>query len=476
MRVICLLSCWGVLAVSAAVAEARPPNIVFVLVDDIGYGDFSGLGNPVIHTPTVDKFARESVGFTQFHVSPTCAPTRAALMTGRHEFKSGVTHTIDERERLSLSATTLAQVLRQAGYSTGIFGKWHLGDEPERWPDKRGFDEMLIHGGGGIGQTYPGSCGDAPGNMYQDPALLHNGRFEKTTGYCTDIFFGRALEWIDGQRKANKPFFVYLTPNAAHKPLQCPEDYAKRHRGQVSEDVAKFYGMIENIDDNFAKLLARLDEWGLARDTLVVFMTDNGGLTGVDVYNAGMRGKKGTPYEGGTRVPAFWRWPAGWAGAREVSALTAHIDVFPTLAEIAGAKPTEAVRAQVEGRSLLSLLRDSRAPWDDRTLVTHVGRWPRGGAAAAKFTNMSIRNTRFSLVNNTELYDLGADPGEQHNVVATHADETARLRSAYDQWWNSVLPRFENENVTGPAENPFKTLYREQFGGPTAASVRSAAP
>jgi arylsulfatase len=263
-----------------------------VLVDDIGYGDFSGLGNPVIHTPAVDKFARESVAFTQFHVSPTCAPTRAALLTGRHEFKSGVTHTIDERERLSLGATTLAQVLQQAGYATGIFGKWHLGDEPERWPDKRGFDEMLIHGGGGIGQTYPGSCGDAPGNSYTDPALLHNGRFEKTKGYCTDIFFARAIEWIDRQRRADRPFFVYLTPNAAHKPLQCPENYAQRHRGRVPDEVANFYGMIENIDDNFARLLTRLDESGLARDTLVIFMTDNGGLSGVDVFNAGMRGKR----------------------------------------------------------------------------------------------------------------------------------------------------------------------------------------
>ena len=199
--------------------------------DDVGYGDFSCLGNPIVKTPHLDAFWKQSVRFTDFHVSPTCAPTRAALMTGRHEFKSGVTHTIFERERLSLKATTLAQVLKSAGYTTGIFGKWHLGDEAAYQPDRRGFDEVFIHGGGGIGQTYPGSCGDAPGNTYFNPAILHNGTFEKTEGYCTDVFFDQALRWIDARRKAGTPFFAYITPNAAHEPLQCPEDYATRHAG-----------------------------------------------------------------------------------------------------------------------------------------------------------------------------------------------------------------------------------------------------
>src|SRR5947209_3952089 len=199
-----LLLALAAVAGSAAAAPADPPrkpNVVIVMPDDVGYGDFSCNGSPVVRTPQVDAFARQSVRFTDFHVSPTCAPTRAALMTGRHEFRSGVTHTIYERERLSPKATTLAQVLKSAGYATGIFGKWHLGDEDAYQPGRRGFDEVFIHGAGGIGQTYPGSCGDAPGNTYFNPALLHNGMFEKTKGYCTDLFFGRALAWMDEVRR-----------------------------------------------------------------------------------------------------------------------------------------------------------------------------------------------------------------------------------------------------------------------------------
>src|ERR1051326_6742742 len=238
----------------------RRPNIIFILADDQGYGDMSCHGNPVLKTPNIDRLHDEGVRFLDFHVSPTCAPTRSALMTGRHEFRNGVTHTIYERERLTLNATTIAQVLKTANYTTGIFGKWHLGDEPERWPDKRGFDEMFIHGGGGIGQTFPGSCGDAPGNTYSNPAILHNGRFEKTTGYCTDVFFRQALTWIDAQRNGRAPFFAYIPLNAAHAPLQVPDEYFKRYAGKVPENTAKFYGMIENLDDNFGALLKQLKD------------------------------------------------------------------------------------------------------------------------------------------------------------------------------------------------------------------------
>jgi arylsulfatase len=462
---------------AACGAEPARPNIIVVMADDVGYGDFSCHGNPVIHTPNIDAFYKQSVRFTDFHVSPTCAPTRSALMTGRHEFKSGVTHTILERERMSLRAVTLAEVLRSAGYSTGIFGKWHLGDEDAYQPDKRGFDEVFIHGGGGIGQTYPGSCGDAPGNMYFDPALWHNGRFEKTKGYCTDLFFGQARKWIDAKRKQSAPFFAYITPNAAHVPLQCPEAYARRHAGEVPDDVAKFFGMIENIDDNFGALLRDLADWGLEQNTLVIFLTDNGGTLGTRTFNAGMHGMKGTPYQGGTRVPSFWRWPAGFSGGADVKALTAHIDIFPTLAAIAGANLSDRARRQVEGRSLLPLLKDPSARWPDRVLVTHCGRWPRGQAAQSKYASYSIRDSRFTLVNNAELYDLKADPGETRNVIAAHAEAAARLRSAYDSWWESILPCLENEDAIGPKINPFKARYWAQFGGgPDAELLREMDP
>jgi arylsulfatase len=438
--------------------------------DDVGYGDFSCHGNPVVRTPHLDAFYKQSIRFTDFHVSPTCAPTRCALMTGRHEFKSGVTHTIYERERMSLKAATLPQMVQRAGYTTGIFGKWHLGDEAAYQPGRRGFDEVFIHGGGGIGQTYPGSCGDAPGNTYFSPALLHNGKFEKTTGYCTDVFFDQALAWIErqhasGSGSGGKPFFAYITPNAAHAPLQVPDEYFARYRGKVADNPAKFFGMIANIDDNFGRLLQKLDEWRLAENTLVIFMTDNGGTAGTTIFNAGMRGIKNSPYQGGTRVPSFWRWPAGFSGGRDVTALAAHLDIFSTLAEITGTALTAQERAQVERRSLLPLLKDGMAVWPDRTFVTHCGRWPHSQVATAKFTNCSIRNSRFTLVNNAELYDLKHDPGETKNVIEKHPEVVATLRAEYDKWWSDVLPRLENEAAVGPDINPYKALYWKQFGG-----------
>ncbi len=444
------------------------PNVVLVLTDDQGYGDLGCHGNPVVKTPHLDRLHAESVRFTDFHVSPTCAPTRAALLTGRHEFRSGVTHTILERERLSLKATTYAEVLKSAGYATGLFGKWHLGDEPAYQPGRRGFDEVFIHGAGGIGQTYAGSCGDAPDNSYFNPAVLHNGVFEKTEGYCTDVFFDRALKWIES-RKDKGPFYAHVATNAPHAPLHCPEKYQKKYEGQVDRPVAAFFGMISNIDDNVGRLLAKLKEWNLERDTLVIFMTDNGGTAGVKVYNAGMRGQKVTPYLGGTRVPAFFRWP-GALTPGDVGALTAHVDVFPTLVELAGAKAPADVKG--DGRSLVPLLKNRDAAWDDRVLFTHVGRWDRGKAAAAKYALCSVRNTRFHLVNGTrgelkwELFDVKKDPGEKKNVAADHLEVVKGLLAAYDEWWESVLPDLINEDAVGPKVNPFKELYWKQFGKP----------
>ncbi len=449
-------------------AQTRP-NIILVMPDDVGVGDYACLGNPIMLTPAVDAFKMQGLAFTQFHVSPTCSPCRSALMSGRHEFKNGVTHTILERERMNLKTFTLPQTLKTVGYTSGVFGKWHLGDEEAYRPESRGFDEVYIHGGGGIGQTYPGSCGDAPGNTNIDPALWHNGKFEKTKGYCTDLFFGQAIKWMDAKRTAKQPFFAYIPLNAAHGPHVVPEEYYKQYRGQpgVSEDTAKFFGMLENIDTNFGKLLATLKEWGIEDNTLVIYFTgDNGGTAGTKIFNGGLHGSKGTPYQGGTRATAFFRWPGGKipAGA-ECDALSAHLDIFPTLAEITGAKLSDDVRKQVEGRSLLPLLTNPKSEWPDRTLVHHVGRWGKGKADDSEYSNCAIQNSRFTLVNNKELYDLKADPGETKNVITEHADVVATLRAAYEKWWQEVQPMLVNENVTGPNMNPFKELYWQQFGG-----------
>jgi arylsulfatase len=450
-------------------SAADRPNIILVMPDDVGYGDYACLGNPIMRTPAVDAFMKQSVLFTQFHVSPTCSPCRAALMSGRHEFKNGVTHTILERERMSLQTYTLPQMLKSVGYTTGIFGKWHLGDEEAYRPESRGFDEVYIHGGGGIGQTFAGSCGDAPGNTNIDPALWHNGKWEKTEGYCTDLFFGQAIQWMNAQREAKRPFFAYIPLNAAHGPHVLPEEYYQHYLGKpgVSEDTAKFFGMIENIDTNFGTLLEKLQQWGIEDHTLVIYLaTDNGGTAGVKIFNAGMKGSKGTPYQGGTRAPCFFRWPAGHLAAdAECDALSAHLDLFPTLAEITGATLSDEVQQQVEGRSLLPLLKNPKAEWPDRTLVHHVGRWPAGKAAEGKYSKCAIQNSRFTLVNNQELYDLEADPGETTNVIAAHPEVVAKLRATYDQWWDDVQPLLVNEDALGPKINPLKALYWKQFGG-----------
>lgn len=449
----------------ASLAGARP-NIILILTDDQGYADLSCHGNPVLKTPNIDRLHSEGVRFDNFHVSPTCAPTRSALMTGRHEFKNGVTHTIHERERMTLKATTIAQVLQRAGYRTGIFGKWHLGDEDPYQPDRRGFDEVFIHGGGGIGQTYQGSCGDAPGNTYFDPAILHNSRFEKTEGYCTDVFFGQARRWIKSGRK---PFFAYITPNAPHSPLQVRPEDEQRYAGKVPDNTAKFFGMIANIDDNVGDLLQDLQRANLDTNTLVIFMNDNGGTGGVRVYNAGMRGAKGTPWVGGTRASSFWRWP-GHLSPATVQALTAHIDVFPTLCDLAGARFSASLLQQVEGRSLLPLLRNPSAAWPNRVLVTHVGRWESGAAADSKLRNCSIRDTRWQMVSvprngsrSWQLFDLHSDPGQESDVAGEHSEVVTRLSKQYDTWWASVQPFLVNENTIGPRENPFKVKYWRQI-------------
>lgn len=453
-------------------AAAERPNIVLIITDDQGYGDLSCHGNPILKTPHLDRLYAESVRFVDFHVSPTCSPTRAALMTGRHEFKNGVTHTILERERLSLSAVTLPQVLQSAGYTTGIFGKWHLGDEDPYQPDRRGFDEVFIHGAGGIGQTYPGSCGDAPGNSYFGPVIKHNGRFVKTEGYCTDVFFQEALQWMD-QVRERQPFFAYIATNAPHTPLHVPEAYEALYREKVSPHVAKFFGMITNIDDNVGRLLKWLDDRRMAENTLVIFMNDNGGTAGVSVFNAGMRGQKGTPWQGGTRGISFWRW-RGKLQPGDVAALTAHIDILPTLAELAGAPSDERLSAQVEGRSLVPLLRNPQAEWSDRFLFTHVGRWDvKTDGREAKMTNCRVRWKQFSLVSTPketqeqwQLFDLARDPGETTNVAEQFPEIVRTMSAAYDAWWYSLPPYLVNEQKTGPKYNPFHEQYWRQFRGP----------
>jgi len=446
--------------------KGRRPNIILVMTDVQGYGDLGCHGNPVLLTPNLDALHTKSLRFTKFQVSPTCSPTRASLLTGRHEFKNGVSHTINERERLALESITLADILKKSGYATGIFGKWHLGDEDAYQPDKRGFDEVFIHGAGGIGQSYPGSCADAPPNQqnrYFDPVIKHNGTFVKTKGFCTDVFFQQALGWINQQRKQKQPFFAYLVTNAPHGPFIAPEKYKKRLLDQGLKDgLSGFYGMIENIDDNMDVLMKKLIEWNLEEDTLLIFMTDNGTSAGHEVFGAGMKGNKGTPEEGGTHVPAFFRWKGAIEEGVDVDRLTAHIDIFPTLAALAGGGLPDT--GQVEGRSLLPLLQDSQSEWLDRYLFVHVGRWEKGADPnTAKFIRCAVRSERFRLVNNRELYDMEADPGQEFNVIDKFPNVVQKMREAYDVWWEETLPLLVNEKASYEGAAPFIKKYNEQL-------------
>ena len=272
-----LAACTVVGLAEAKSIEGSRPNIIMVITDDQGMGDLSCMGNEVVKTPNIDRFYKNSTRFTDFQVSPTCAPTRAAIMSGRAPFKNGVTHTIMQRERMALDTFTLPQALKTAGYGTGIFGKWHLGDEDAYLPGSRGFDEALIHGSGGIGQVNLGDFPPNSENVYFDNVLLHNDTIVQTKGYCTDLFFHSALAWIKKQNETKKPYFAYVALNAPHAPLVAPEEYTKRFiELGYDKGTAGRYGMVENIDANFGLLLEKLNEWDALENTLVIFMTDNG--------------------------------------------------------------------------------------------------------------------------------------------------------------------------------------------------------
>jgi arylsulfatase len=474
-------------ACSSSVEENQQPNIILIMTDDQGYADVSAHGSPDVATPNMDRLRSQGISFTDFQVSPTCAPTRSAIMTGRHPFKNGITHTILERERMALGVTTLPQVLKKGGYTSGIFGKWHLGDQQEYQPDSRGFDEVFIHGGGGIGQAYAGSCADAPGNKYFDPTVKHNGTFVKTKGFCTDVFFTQALSWIKEKSAIEEPFFAYITTNAPHGPFLAPDNYKKKFLDQGYPPNAQgFYGMIENIDDNLGSLMEKIETWGIADNTILIFMSDNGKAGGGrntvngETYNAGMKAFKGSPHEGGTKVPFFIRWPEKFTARRKVDIMQNHYDILPTLADVANIDISDI--ADMDGKSFLPYLTDEVYKTQDRYRFVHTGRWPLNpentsdqegserwiGTLEAsnpdnsKFTRYAIRNERYRFVNNEELYDVIKDPGETQNVVSEYPEVVAKMRIAYDEWWSSVRPFMVNESASLGTEKPFWVEYKKQ--------------
>lgn len=454
--------------ISISIASAQEkPNIIFIMTDDQGYGDLGCHGHPFIQTPHIDKLYKESTRFTDYHASPTCAPTRAALMSGRNPFEVGVTHTILERERMALGIPTVADILQKAGYTTGIFGKWHLGEEDEYQPGNRGFDEVFIHGAGGIGQRYDGSQGDVPDNKYFDPTIRHNGTFVKTTGFCTDVFFQQALGWIKSSKE--KPFFAYISLNAPHAPFFAPEKYKAIYQDKVKDDNSRaFFGMITNVDDNVGLVMEKLDEWGMAENTLLIFTTDNGSAKGSKIYNAGMKGGKASLNQGGSRVPLICRLPGVTTAGLDVDQLIRHIDIFPTFAELVG---EDISHLNLEGRSILPLIKDQTSAWPDRTLFFHNGRWAKKGASGrfskgnsdpdAHKNKYAVRTDKWRLVSG-KLYDIENDPGEQKDVSASNPEVKSELEKSFDQFWKRARPLMVNEDASLDVEKPFEAEYLKQ--------------
>lgn len=409
---------------------SRRPNVVLVVTDDQGYPPLGCHGHPFVRTPHLDAFHAEATRFDQFHTGTTCAPTRAGLLTGHHCNSTGVWHTIGGRSLLRREEWSLAAALRENGYRTGMFGKWHLGDEFPYRPQDRGFETAVCHGGGGISQQP-----DWWGNDYFDDTYAVNGRPQPFAGYCTDVFFAEAFRFIREHR--SEPFFCYIATNAPHSPFNVEPRYRDLYTASTPcEQYARFLGMITNIDENFGRLRALLRGLALEEDTILVFMSDNG-QTGVDpavngtMYNAGMRGLKGSPYEGGHRVPFFLRWPGGGLGSgRTVFELASYVDVMPTLLELCGV----AVPAgrTFHGESLVPLLRGvSGGRWLERVFVTDTQRV----AHPLKWRLSCVARGPWRLVNRDELYDLRTDPGQRHDVAAQHPDVVDTLRAAYEDWW-----------------------------------------
>ena len=450
----------------------KRPNVVLVVTDDQGYGDLGCTGHPWLKTPRIDAFHDDAIRLTDFHVSPLCTPTRGALMTGRRPVRNGAWATCWGRSILRKSETTMADVFGAAGYRTSMFGKWHLGDNYPYRPQDRGFQHVVAHKGGGVGQTP-----DFWGNNYFDDTYFHNGAPVEHAGYCTDVWFDEAIRFIEGcaaGRSAgpiDAPFFVYLATNAPHSPYLVSEEYALPYRENPDVPEPEFCGMIANIDENFGRLRRRLAELGLEEDTVLVFMTDNGSSGGSELddnqyavrgYNAGMRGKKGSYYDGGHRVPFFLRWPGGGLdGGRDVDEMSLHIDVLPTFIDLCD---LDAPDVNFDGQNIAPLLHGGPASLPgDRV---HFLQYRQDTVPPEKWTN-AVMTRRWRLVRGKELYDIKADPGQRKDLAADLPDVVERLRVAHDAWWDEISAGLEAYcpiTLGDPAENPARLCAMDVLG------------
>lgn len=415
---------------AAAELTAAKPNIILVITDDQGYGDMGCHGNPLIKTPNLDKFHSKALRLTNYHVSPTCAPSRGALMCGQVTDKAGSWHTINGRNYLRKEKITIPQVLADNGYKTAMFGKWHLGDNYPYRPHDRGFQYALYHGGGGVGQVP-----DYFGNDYFDDTYFLNGTPKKFDGYCTDVWFNEAIKWIESNK--DKPFFLYLATNAPHSPFNVEDKYRDMYpeKFEGKKVPREFFGMITNIDENFGILEEKLKAMGILDNTILIFTTDNGSSRGSRFFNAGMKGRKGSNFDGGHRVPFMMSWPKGnIGGGKDISRLTAHIDIMPTLLSMCGVPMPPDYK--IDGRDLTPLIQGK--PWKDRVIITDSQRV----YTPIKWRKAAVMTDKWRLLDNKNLYDMENDPGQKTNVAEKYPEVLKRLSAAYDTWWNEIEPTF----------------------------------
>lgn len=455
---------------TADAATTKPPNVIVVMTDDQGYGEFSCHGNHITKTPHIDALAREGIRLTDFHVSPMCTPTRGQLMTGLDAFRNGAINVSSGRTLLRPELKTMADVFKAAGYRTGIFGKWHLGDNYPFRPNDRGFDVAIW-----FPSSHIHSVPDFWNNDYFEDTYIHNGTRKKFNGYCTDVFFDEGIHWM--KRDSDQPFFAYIALNAAHWPWFVPDRYRDAIRKSMSkhsevvkhlgpkqrENLVSFLAMGANIDDNVGKLDRFLSEAGMKDNTIVVFLTDNGSTMGQDYFNAGMRGKKTQLWEGGHRVPCFIRWPEGDLGQpRDLDELSHVQDLLPTLADLCGV--TEQLPSQLDGESLAPIFRGESSALDDRMLVINYSRMPgfkveytNDNPAIPQRDGAAVLWKKWRLLENRRLYNIEKDPHQDHDIAADHPEIVAKMCEHLDTWWYDVKDKvLEPQRVVigSDAENP----------------------
>lgn len=413
--------------------SARRPNVIIAMTDDQGYGELGCNGNPWIQTPSIDDFYRSATRCEDFHVSPLCTPTRGALMSGRNPLRNGAWATCWGRSILRRDETTMADVFRHNDYATGMFGKWHLGDNYPYRPQDRGFEHVVAHKGGGVGQTP-----DYWGNDYFDDTYFHNETPVAHEGYCTDIWFEEAMSFIEQHR--DEPFFAYVSTNAPHSPYLVADEYADLYRGNPDIPEPEFYGMITNIDENFGRLRRHLQDLCIEDDTILMFMTDNGTSggwwddTGAG-YNAGMRGRKASYYDGGHRVPFIVRWPnGGITGGRDVRELLTHMDLLPTFCELCDLDVPE--HNPWDGLTFAPILRGENRSMPDREVFLQF----RQSTEPPDMWENAVICRDWRLIGGEELYYLPADPGQRNDVSAQYPDMVRRLRIAHEEFWAEVEP------------------------------------